>query len=157
MRQVIFRVDPYVGYRADVPSLPGCHAAGKTLTEVTHNVRVAVYAHLADLEAHGKPIPPSTVLDIPPTEGIIRHQLLLREDVVQALSETFPDEALPPLLDLVDAYGQTPYERDGERVQIAAIRLSAGDRKRLADLIAAARQDYRDVLSWYGIKFGAYP
>lgn len=157
MREVIFRADPLAGYRADVPSLPGCHAEGKTLTEAVRGVRKAIYAHVAALEAQGKPIPPAFVLDSPFTEGTIRQRLLLREDVVEALKTQFPAEPLTSLLDLVDEYGRQPFEQDAEPIQVAAIRLSEGNIDRLREWIAEAKLDYRDVLMAYAARFGAYP
>ena len=37
---------------------------------------------------------------------------------------------------------------EGERVQLAVLALSEGDPARLAGLVEAARQDWRDVVAW---------
>ena len=39
-------------------------------------------------------------------------------------------------------------DKESERVQIAILKLSEGDPKKLIDYIDAARIDYRDVLAW---------
>jgi hypothetical protein len=50
--------------------------------------------------------------------------------------------------ELLAAYGTEPHERERERVQRAILKLSAGDEEKLAYFVAAAKQDYRDVLLW---------
>ena len=157
MRQVVFLPDGVGGYVVEVPSLPGCRAKGKNISAAIVNVRQAIYAHIANLEALGQTIPESTVMDIPKAEGVINDKLLLHEDVIQAIREVFPNEDLQTVLDVMDEYGKQPFEMDTERVQIAAIRLSEGDIDRLLQLVVDAKRDYRDVLSWYATKFGRYP
>src|SRR5262245_6283319 len=114
MRQVIFLPDGVGGYVVEVPSLPGCRAKGKNLSEATRSVRAAIYAHLDNLKSLGQPIPESTVIDVPKAEGVIRHELLLREDVIAAVQAVFPNEDLQTILDVLDEYGQQPYEIDRE-------------------------------------------
>ena len=157
MRQVIFLPDGLGGYVAEVPSLPGCRAKGKNISEAVRNVRQAIYQHIDNLKASGQPIPESTVMEIPKKEGVIRENLLLREDVIQAIREIFPNEDLQAVLDMMDEYGKEPFEIDTENVQIAAIRLSEGNLDKLMQLVVDAKRDYRDVLSWYAMKFGKYP
>jgi antitoxin HicB len=153
VRQVVFLPDGVGGYVAEVPSLPGCRAKGKSISEAIRNVKKAIYAHLDGLNAAGKPIPEATVMEIPKAEGVINDQMLLREDVIQAVRETFPNEDLQTVLDVLDEVGET----DHERVQMAAVGLSEGDVDRLLGLVADAVRDYRDVISWYAMKFGKYP
>ena len=43
---------------AEVPSLPGCVAPGKTRGRVEKNIKDAIEAYLASLRAHDEPIPP---------------------------------------------------------------------------------------------------
>lgn len=45
------------GYFAVCPSLPGCHVQGDTLEETLSEMRAAMVAYLADLKAHGEPVP----------------------------------------------------------------------------------------------------
>lgn len=74
-----------------------------------------------------------------------------RNDVIAAARAAFPtaeDDALRAILAALDAYGIAPHERERERVQLAILRLCAGDATKLAGFVAAARTDYRDVLCW---------
>lgn len=155
MRQVVFVSDGLGGYVVEVPSLPGCRAKGKNITQAIINVKQAIYAHIDNLIASGQPVPESTLIDIPKVEGVIQDKLLLKEDVVQAVKEVLPSEDLSSVLDLLDEYGKQPHEMDRERVQLAAIRLSEGNIDRLLQLVADAKQDYRDILVAYATKFGA--
>lgn len=70
-----------------------------------------------------------------------------REDVVAAVRTAFPDNEDSALAEL-DRYGNKPYENERERVQLAILRLAAGDAAKLAKFVAAAKTDYRDVLMW---------
>jgi predicted RNase H-like HicB family nuclease len=45
------------GFGAYVPDLPGCVAAGETLTETEQLIREAVEFHLEGLRADGIPVP----------------------------------------------------------------------------------------------------
>ena len=45
-------------------------------------------------------------------------------------------------------YGLAPHEREGDRVSLAILKLSEGDEGKIADLVVAAKRDYRDVLMW---------
>ncbi len=157
MRQMVLLPDGVGGYVVEVPSLPGCRAKGKNLSEAITNTRKAIDQHIDDLKASGQPIPESTFMEFPKKEGVIVDKLLLREDVVQAVQEVFPNDDLQTILDVMDEYGKRPFELDQARVQIAAIRLSEGNVDKLLQLAIDAKNDYRDVLSWYATKFGKYP
>jgi len=52
------------------------------------------------------------------------------------------------VLDRLALYGVEPHEREVPRVQLAILKLSEGRLDRLADLVSAAKRDYRDVLMW---------
>ena len=54
-----------------------------------------------------------------------------RTAVVEAIAAAFPAEARARLRAMVDAYGGAPHEREGERVQLAIVRLSEGDEAKL--------------------------
>lgn len=68
-----------------------------------------------------------------------------REDVLAALRLAFPTGAEAALAEL-DRYGEKPHENERERVQLAILRLAAGDAAKLAKFVAAPKTDYRDVL-----------
>ncbi len=49
-------------YSAYVPDLPGCVSTGRSLEDVTRNIREAIELHLEGMRAEGLPIPePSRV------------------------------------------------------------------------------------------------
>jgi 16S rRNA C1402 N4-methylase RsmH len=49
---------------------------------------------------------------------------------------------------LLAEYGQESHEREAARVQLAILKLSEGQAERVAELVTAAKRDYRDVLMW---------
>jgi len=157
MRQVVFLPDGVGGYVVEVPSLPGCRAKGKTMSEAIVNVRRAIYKYIDNLDDMEEAIPESTIIDVPKADGVVSYKMLLREDVVQTIREIFPNEDLQTILDVLSEYGKQPFEIDSERVQMAAIRLSEGNVDKLLQFVSDAKRDYRDVLSWYATKFGSYP
>ena len=52
---VIERTDN--GYSAYAPDLPGCIAAGDSVSEVEELIREAIILHVESLREHGDPIP----------------------------------------------------------------------------------------------------
>jgi len=50
-------------------------------------------------------------------------------------------------LDILSEYGKEDWHRETERVRLAALKLAAGDLRRLRSEIETASQDYRDVLA----------
>lgn len=46
------------------------------------------------------------------------------------------------------AYGVASHEREADRVRLAIVKLSNGDVEKALAMVAAAKQDYRDVLMW---------
>ncbi len=70
-----------------------------------------------------------------------------REDVIAAVARAFRSHERDAVLSELDRYGVEPYERERERVQIAVVELSDGDRARLSMYVAMAKVDYRDVLA----------
>ena len=71
-----------------------------------------------------------------------------RADVEQLAKAKFPGLELAVVLSILDEYGQQTHEKERERVQLAILKLSAGDEAKLLHNVAAAKQDYRDVLMW---------
>jgi predicted RNase H-like HicB family nuclease len=55
--------DPeFAGYfNATVPALPGCVSYGATKEEALRNIREAMEAYLADMEAEGEEVPQETI------------------------------------------------------------------------------------------------
>jgi predicted RNase H-like HicB family nuclease len=60
MRYVVVVEQAGNNYSAYVPDLPGCVATGKTVEEVTGEIREAIAFHLEGLRADGLPVPPAT-------------------------------------------------------------------------------------------------
>lgn len=52
------------GYGASVPALPGCFSQGRTVEEALAHARAAIAASLADVIAHGEPVPREEVAAI---------------------------------------------------------------------------------------------
>ncbi|MHB1416590.1 MAG: type II toxin-antitoxin system HicB family antitoxin [Chloroflexota bacterium] len=48
------------GYTVLVPALPCCHTQGETVKETLANAREVIELFVADLEAHGEPVPVET-------------------------------------------------------------------------------------------------
>lgn len=51
------------GYHGYIPSLPGCHSAGKTIEETEDNLEEALQGYIETLEAHNEIIPLDTSLE----------------------------------------------------------------------------------------------
>ena len=71
-----------------------------------------------------------------------------RDDVLAAIRAGFAADRWPHVERLLDAYGTEPYERERERVQLAILKISAGDEQKVRTHVATAKQDYRDILLW---------
>ena len=67
-------------------------------------------------------------------------------DVERVVRRDFADR-VPEVLDILNEYGQEGWQRESARVQLAALKLAAGNIERLRQEIGTARQDYRDVLA----------
>jgi hypothetical protein len=71
-----------------------------------------------------------------------------RADVQELAKAQFPNVDLAVVLAILDEYGIASYEQERERVQLAILKLSQGDEDRLLHNVAAAKEDFRDVLMW---------
>jgi hypothetical protein len=71
-----------------------------------------------------------------------------RAEVEQLAKAQFPELELALVLSILDEYGRESHEQERARVQVAILKLSAGDEGKLLHNVAAAKQDYRDVLMW---------
>jgi hypothetical protein len=71
-----------------------------------------------------------------------------RAKVERLARAQFPGLELAVVLSILDEYGTQTHERERERVQLAILKLSAGDKGELLRNVAAAKLDYRDVLMW---------
>lgn len=71
-----------------------------------------------------------------------------REDVLAAVRNAFAASREKAILALLDLYGTETHEHERERVQLAILKLAAGDEAKLLHYVDAAKLDYRDVLWW---------
>src|SRR5438874_1283154 len=71
-----------------------------------------------------------------------------RDEVVAVVQKTFPEASHSRVLESLDTYGVESYERERERVQLAILKLSAGNEEKLREFVAVAKRDYRDVIFW---------
>jgi hypothetical protein len=67
-------------------------------------------------------------------------------DVERIVRRDFPADRTAEVLAMLDEYGQETWHRESHRVRLAALKLAAGDIKRLRYEIESAKRDYRDVL-----------
>jgi hypothetical protein len=71
-----------------------------------------------------------------------------RDDVLAAIRAAFQERDRAAILAALDLYGAESSEPERERVQLAIIELSAGNREMLLRYVQDAKTDYRDVLAW---------
>ena len=70
-------------------------------------------------------------------------------DLVKAkAAKCFPSLDTDEVLSILDRYGTEVYERERERVHVAILKLSEGDRDKLLANLEIAKRDYRDILAY---------
>ena len=70
-----------------------------------------------------------------------------REDVLASTRALFGEQSLTDILSLLDEYGRESYELEENRVKLAILELSEGDKEKLEYFVKIAKTDYRDVLA----------
>jgi hypothetical protein len=70
-----------------------------------------------------------------------------RADVERIVRREFAAAAAAEAAAILDEYGGEPWQRDRERVQLAALKLATGSLDELRRHVAVAKRDYRDVLA----------
>lgn len=73
---------------------------------------------------------------------------ITRSKVLQKVRQYWPDGDPQEIMDLLDRYGMERHEWGRARVQLAILKLSAGKRDRLEELVRMAKVDYRDALAY---------
>lgn len=68
--------------------------------------------------------------------------------MINKVRQTFPRENPADVLKILELYGANGGEPEIPRVRLACLKLCGGDLNELLEVIDAAKQDYRDVLSW---------
>jgi len=71
-----------------------------------------------------------------------------RGDVIAAVRRDFPEKNIVTVLSILDRFEDASSESGRSRVQIAILRLSKGDYRKLLHNTDVAIKDYRDVLWW---------
>jgi len=69
------------------------------------------------------------------------------EDVARVIRRDFSDTDVPAAEAIVMEYGRESFEREADRVRLAALKLAAGSIEALRRHINNAKCDFRDVLS----------
>jgi hypothetical protein len=70
-----------------------------------------------------------------------------RKDVVRVVRREFSQVPEAELFAILDAYGTDDWQRERDRVQLAILKLAAGDLNALRGHVETACRDYRDVLA----------
>lgn len=73
---------------------------------------------------------------------------LTKRDLQRILAREFPDSGMSEAEALLSGYGTEPGHCERTRVLIAAMKLAGGNLRSLADAVAMAVVDYRDVLAY---------
>lgn len=55
--RIVIEPDENNTFHAYVPTLPGCHTWGETITETRKNIREAIDVHVRGMQADGEDIP----------------------------------------------------------------------------------------------------
>ena len=70
-----------------------------------------------------------------------------RDQVLASANAMFGESNLAEVLAVLDAYGTESHEREVNRVKLAILELSEGDKENLLYWIKIAKADYRDPLA----------
>lgn len=77
-----------------------------------------------------------------------------REDVGRVVRRDFAAERYDSVMAILDEYGRERWQREPHRVQLAVLKLAAGNLEELRRAIETAKCDFRDVLAY--AKYPAY-
>jgi hypothetical protein len=69
------------------------------------------------------------------------------DDVLRVIRRDYPAAEVGRVRTILDRYGAEPWERERDRVQLAVLKLAAGNVDELVGQIEAAKRDYRDALA----------
>ena len=75
------------------------------------------------------------------------HPDVTAADIERLVRRDFAPEHVDHVLSVLDEYGTEDWHREPERVRAAVLKLAAGSLEQLRMHIAAAKMDFRDVLS----------
>lgn len=70
-----------------------------------------------------------------------------QEDVERIVRRDFPPDSFNSVMAILNEYGQVEWEREANRVRLAALKLADGQIDELRRQIDGAKADYRDVIA----------
>ena len=70
------------------------------------------------------------------------------DPVRQKIARYWPDADPEEIMSVLNEYGTESFERGRQRVHLAILKLSEGQRDELPKLVKMAKRDYRDVLAY---------
>jgi hypothetical protein len=73
---------------------------------------------------------------------------IVNQNLQQIIHQDYPESQHVVVADILGCYGKKDYERDHDRVRLAALKIADGDVHSLKQAINSARGDYRDVIAW---------
>ena len=71
-----------------------------------------------------------------------------RQDVIRIVRRDFANIPEAEVLAILDEYGTARWHHGRDRVQLAVLKLAAGDTQALLTYLSMALQDFRDVLAY---------
>jgi len=72
----------------------------------------------------------------------------LPESVQEKVRQEFAEDCREEIIALLSTYGEEEYQREQERVLLCILKLSAGDKNQVKELVERAEKDYRDIIFW---------
>ena len=70
------------------------------------------------------------------------------DEVLVSIRRDFPMDRWAQVSSVLETYGVEDHERERSRVQLAILKLCAGDERKLKECVQIAKKDYRDILFW---------
>lgn len=75
--------------------------------------------------------------------------MILGDEVERKLSAMWPDPAQREVVRAqLERYGKETYEKEVDRIRLAILKLCDARTEKVAELVTAAKRDYRDVILW---------
>ena len=68
--------------------------------------------------------------------------------VLERIQQDYPCKKQKEVEELLASYGRESYQQEHERVLMDILKLAKGDIKQVEELVARAKNDYRDIIFW---------
>jgi len=72
----------------------------------------------------------------------------VNQELQQVIKHDYPESQHDIVVDVLGWYGDQDYQREHDRVRLAALKIADGDLEQLKQAVNTARRDYRDILAW---------